>query len=36
MKDSVKEQHISGLLELLPDFADEKIMEQAWSGCVEG
>ena len=28
--ESVTEQHLSDLLELLPDLADEKIMEQAW------
>ena len=28
--ESVTEEHLSGLLELLPDLVDEKIMEQAW------
>ena len=28
--DSVTERHLSSILELLPDLADEKIMEQAW------
>ncbi len=28
--ESVTEQHLTGILELLPDLADEKIMEQAW------
>ena len=28
--ESVTEEHLSELLELLPDLADEKIMEQAW------
>jgi plasmid stability protein len=28
--ESVTEQHLSKLLELLPDLADEKFMEQAW------
>ena len=28
--ESVTEQHLIGILELLPDLADEKIMEQAW------
>lgn len=28
--ESVTEQHLSDLLELLPDLADEQIMEQAW------
>jgi len=28
--ESVTEKHLSELLELLPDLADEKIMEQAW------
>lgn len=28
--ESVTEQHLFELLELLPDLSDEKIMEQAW------
>lgn len=28
--ESVTEQHLLELLELLPDLADKKIMEQAW------
>ena len=28
--ESVTEEHLSGLLELLPDLVDGKIMEQAW------
>ena len=28
--ESVTEEHLSELLELLPDLADEEIMEQAW------
>ena len=28
--ESVTEQHLFELLELLPDLADKKIMEQAW------
>ena len=35
MTELVTRQHLSDLLELLPDLANERIMEQAWSDCIK-